>query len=70
MLLIKKEFNVEGMSCNHCVNAIKNALMKLDGINNVEISLEKKIVMVEYEEGKVDETLIASTIEEQGYDVV
>lgn len=70
MSLVKKEFNVEGMSCNHCVNAIKNALMKLYYINNVEISLEKKIVTVEYEEGKVEETLIVSTIEEQGYNVV
>ena len=70
MSLVKKEFNVEGMSCEHCVHAIKNALIELEGVSSTEISLERKTVTVEYEEDKLEEALIVSAIEEQGYDVL
>ncbi|WP_045220592.1 heavy-metal-associated domain-containing protein [Desulfonatronum thioautotrophicum] len=32
---------VVGMSCQHCVNAVTNALSGIDGIQDVEVSLEK-----------------------------
>ena len=35
--------NVEGMSCNHCVNAVKEALGELK-VQEVEVSLQDKTV--------------------------
>ncbi|TVQ97908.1 MAG: copper chaperone [Desulfovibrionales bacterium] len=32
---------VAGMSCQHCVNAVTKALSGIDGIQDVEVSLEK-----------------------------
>ncbi len=37
---------VEGMSCNHCVSAIKDKLSAMPGVHNVDISLEKGEVVV------------------------
>jgi copper chaperone len=37
-------FQVEGMSCNHCKMAVTNALKELDGVEKVEVSLEKGTV--------------------------
>jgi copper chaperone len=49
----KKVFNVEGMSCSHCVNAVTKALNAVNGVVGVEVSLEKKTASVEYDASKV-----------------
>ncbi|XP_076321005.1 copper transport protein ATOX1-like [Tachypleus tridentatus] len=40
------EFEVE-MSSQECVDAIKKALEGLEGVNKVDIELEKKIVLID-----------------------
>jgi copper chaperone len=32
---------IDGMSCMHCVNAVKKALEGLDGITKIEVDLER-----------------------------
>ncbi|NLW23134.1 MAG: heavy-metal-associated domain-containing protein [Tissierellia bacterium] len=65
---MKKIIKVEGMSCNHCVMAVKNALQELEGVSQVDISLEDKKVEV-MGDNLVDESL-KEAIEDAGYDVV
>ncbi len=65
---MKKTMIVEGMSCNHCVKAVKNALGELEGVSRVDVDLEAKKVEVEGE-NLVDEKL-KEAIEDAGYDVV
>lgn len=62
-------FQVEGMSCNHCKMAVTNALKELDGVEKVEVSLEKGTVEVEYDDKKVTIEKMKNAIEDQGYDV-
>jgi copper chaperone len=62
-------FDVEGMSCNHCVNSIKNAVGELKGVKNVEVELKTKKVTVGYSADLVTVQAIKETIEEQGYEV-
>ncbi|UOF90909.1 copper ion binding protein [Fodinisporobacter ferrooxydans] len=59
--------HVEGMSCNHCVNAIEGALKKAGATGKV--SLENKTVAVEFDASKVTLDAIKEAIEDQGYDV-
>jgi copper chaperone len=61
---------VEGMSCNHCVNAIEGSVGKLQGVENVKVSLDKGTVEVSYDASKVKKAEMKNTIEDQGYDVV
>lgn len=61
--------NVEGMSCNHCVNSVKKAVGALDGISGVEVDLKAGKVTVEYDGGKASAAAIKEAIEDQGYDV-
>lgn len=67
---MKSVLNVEGMSCMHCVNAIKNSVGALDGVSAVNVCLEDKTVTVEYDEVKTPLERIKEEIEEQGYDIV
>lgn len=62
--------NVEGMSCSHCVKAVTDAVMALDGVSGVNVSLEEKTAAVEYDAEKVSLESIREAIEEEGYDVV
>ena len=66
----KSIINVKGMSCNHCVTAIKKAVNELTGIGSVNVDLEKGIVTVEFNNSLVTLTKIKHIIEEEGYDVV
>lgn len=66
----KITLNVEGMSCSHCVNAVKNAVTALDGVSEVEVDLEGKTATVEYHADEVTLERIKEAIEEEGYDVV
>ena len=69
MATVATVFNVEGMSCNHCVNSIKSAVGAIQGVENVEVDLKAKKVTVGYTAGLVAIETIKETIEDQGYEV-
>ena len=66
----KTVIKVEGMSCEHCVNAITKAVKALPGIAKVAVDLAAKSVEVEYDSSKTPLDKIKVEIEEQGYDVL
>ncbi|MBP1931110.1 copper ion binding protein [Ammoniphilus resinae] len=59
--------HVEGMSCNHCVNAIEGTLKKLGAVGKVDLA--GKAVSISYDESKLSLDAIKEAIEDQGYDV-
>ena len=65
----KTTINVGGMSCDHCVKAVTNAVNALPGIGSVAVDLRVGTVTVEYDLGAVDEAKIKAEIEDQGYEV-
>jgi len=64
---MKKKILIEGMSCNHCVGHVKEALEALDGVLSIEVSLEGNYATVET---SVGDDVLKEAIEEEGYDVV
>lgn len=64
---MKKKILIEGMSCQHCVGHVKEALEGLDKVTSVEVSLENNWAIVETTNSD-DE--LKEAIEEEGYDVV
>jgi copper chaperone len=63
-----QEIKIEGMSCDHCVMAVRKELSRLDNVkvNDVKIGSAK----VEYDESAVDESVLEKAVEEAGYKVV
>lgn len=61
--------NVEGMSCMHCVNAVKSSVGALLGVSKVEVDLPAKKVAVTYDGDKVGLDKIKDAIEDAGYEV-
>lgn len=68
-MLTQKIIKVEGMSCEHCRNAVESALAKLNGVSSAEVNLDENHVRVEYNDSKVTFDNMKEAIEEQGYDV-
>ncbi|AGA68678.1 copper ion binding protein [Desulfitobacterium dichloroeliminans LMG P-21439] len=66
---MKKKVSIEGMSCGHCVNHVREALSELNGVTQVEVSLEGKHAIVEANQD-VSGDAIKAAIEEVGYEVV
>lgn len=67
--MINETIKVDGMSCDHCRNAIESALAKLNGVTTAEVNLDKNEVRVDYDENRVSVNQMKQAIEDQGYDV-
>ncbi|RQD63086.1 MAG: heavy-metal-associated domain-containing protein [Desulfonatronovibrio sp. MSAO_Bac4] len=63
------EIKIEGMSCQHCVKAVEQALGELDGISSVKVSLEDKNAVFETD-GSASMEQIKQAIADAGYKVV
>ena len=63
-----KLVNIEGMSCEHCVAAVKKALTAVEGVSSAEVDLESKQAKVEVGAAVTDDMLRAA-VEDAGYEV-
>ncbi len=63
-----QEFKIEGMSCEHCVMAVKKELNKMENVyvQDVQIGSAK----VEYDESKLTKDDFSRAIDEAGYKLV
>ena len=58
---------IEGMSCSACAARVKRTLKAIDGVAEVEISLEHRNARVRYVEGKVSPERLVAAINQLGY---
>jgi copper chaperone len=63
---MNQSFQVEGMSCGHCVGAVTQAVKTLDPQAEVKVDLASGKVDVQSQQ---DRAAIAHAIEEEGYKV-
>jgi copper chaperone len=59
---------IDGMSCGHCVMAVTKALQKIDGIKNVQVSLDKGEASFD-EERSVDLNAVREAVKKAGFNV-
>lgn len=62
------EFKIEGMSCGHCVMAVKKELSKIQDITVDDVQIGKAIVT--YDESIAQRKIIIKAIDEAGFKVV
>ncbi|MEX2594104.1 MAG: heavy metal-associated domain-containing protein [Anditalea sp.] len=58
---------IEGMSCGACVSNIKKKVRSMEGITEVEVSLEHREAIVTYADAKVSPEQVRQAINELGY---
>ena len=60
----RTELNIEGMTCDHCVSAVKGALERTPGVENASVDLDAGHATVE---GAADVQLMLQAVESEGY---
>jgi copper ion binding protein len=62
-------FEVAGMSCQHCVDAVEREVGRLDGVAEVEVDLAAGSVTI-VSDAMLDEEAVRAAVDEAGYDLV
>ncbi len=67
--MVEKTYKVSGMSCNHCVTHVKNAVEELEGVKSCSVDLKSESMKVSFDEGKVNFGDMKAAVEEAGYEL-
>jgi copper chaperone CopZ len=62
--------HVEGMHCKMCSASVTKALKATDGVEKVDVSFEKGVAVVQYDDQKVTEAKLREVINGTGFKVV
>lgn len=65
--MTKSTLQIEGMTCDHCVKSLTEGLSSLQGVRQVDVSLEAGRAEVEYDEEQLDLEAIRAKVAEVGY---
>jgi copper chaperone len=55
---------IEGMTCNHCVQSVTEALQEVEGVTSVKISLAKGMAEID---GVANTKNLIAAVQEAGY---
>jgi len=55
------------MECDHCVLRVGRAIASVQGVTEVDVNLETKEAVVEFEESRTDLEKIKTAVREAGY---
>lgn len=58
---------VPGMTCSACPITVKKALSKVDGVEKVDVSFEKKEAVVTFDDAKTNEKALVKAATDAGY---
>lgn len=62
---METKLKVTGMTCMHCVGAVKKALEQVPGVDSAEVSLDPGQAVVT---GSAESATLVAAIKEEGYE--
>jgi copper chaperone len=66
---VTSTFQVEGMSCGHCVGAVQSEVSAVAGVTAVDVDLATGSLVITSERA-IDADAVREAVEEAGYEVV
>lgn len=67
---MRVRLQLAGMSCQHCVRAVTQALQGIAGVHAAEVSLEPQEAWVDYDPDQASLEAMRAAVEAEGYQVV
>jgi copper chaperone len=64
---VTAEIKVQGMTCGSCVVAVKKALTDTKGVKTADVSLEKSLATIVYDDSQVTEKQLTEAINKSGF---
>ena len=68
MTMTSATYDVKGMTCDHCVNAVSSEIAGLDGVTSVEVDLGTGRVTVTSDAPLADDA-VRDAVDEAGYEL-
>jgi copper chaperone CopZ len=70
--MVEQSFLVTGMTCDHCVSAVRDEVTKVYGVIDVQVDLVPGAVstVIVSSEQPVAESSVREAVDEAGYEVV
>ncbi len=65
---VTAEIKVKGMTCGSCAVAVKKALNTTKGVKRADVSLEKGIATIVYEDTQVTDRQLRTAINRSGFE--
>ena len=62
-------YQVQGMTCGHCVQSVSKEVGALPGVQAVDVDLAAGVVTVT-SDGEVDREAVRAAVDEAGYELV
>lgn len=59
---------VSGMTCQHCVQAVRAALEGHEAVRRADVDLQAGLAVVEYDDAQVSPRELAGVVAEEGYE--
>ncbi len=59
---------VDGMTCDKCVDSVHGATVGMDGVISIAVDLADNLATVTFDDSKTSAEQIASAIDEAGFD--
>ncbi|MDD3025897.1 MAG: heavy metal translocating P-type ATPase [Aliarcobacter skirrowii] len=66
--MITRKFDIKGMTCSACSNAVDRSVKKLQGVKELNVNLLNNSMIVKYEESLLDDEKIIKSVENAGYE--
>ena len=66
----KTKLKISGMSCQHCVKTVKDALTALEGVQSAKVNLRKGEAVVRFNELHINPVNLRDAITQAGFEAV
>ncbi len=64
---MKREYNVEGMSCSACSSAVERVVKRINGVSKANVNLVAKLLQCEFDEKLVTDADVIKAVEKAGF---
>lgn len=65
--MARTTLNVKGMTCNHCVAAVTQALEKAPGVRSARVDLQQGKAVVDHDDSLASSRDLAAVVTDAGY---
>ena len=65
--MTKTKLKIDGMSCQHCVKTVTNALTELEGVKRAKVNLRKGEAVVHFDDDRVNIANLTEAITSAGF---
>ena len=68
--MAKTKLKISGMSCQHCVQTVTDALTELQGVRRAKVNLRKGEAVVHFDDSRVNTANLTEAITAAGFETL